>query len=671
MNTGFGLERCLRRWLLVPGVLLAGNVLGFAGPPEWLLEIASAPTPEVSSDSPAVVLLNETVLTVDTGARASTRHRHVIRILNPAGKSEARGGVWYVDKSDSVRGCEAWLIRAGKAVKLPRWHDWVDRADSESETIYSEYRARVVNYTDVALPGDVFGYEARVDGPMLYLQRKPELGSRFPLVVDRFELQIPAGWTLSTVVKGSVTPSVSVSADRRTTVWELRDRPYRPNETWVPLIDAAEADVMVTINPGPEQRAEPHRGFSTWGEAVDWVNRLNAGQCDADPALVDKVRTLVAGCPDDLSKMRALGSHVQALRYVEVSKDIGIGFGCRARKATDVLSRGWGDCKDKANLLRAMLREAGIRANLALAKPKTFGDVYPEWPSPGQFNHAIVAIEVDATIKLPAVVPVEGRGRLLFFDPTDPVTMLGDLPEGLQGSNVLVCAEGCEGLTALPLLPADPEYLVETKVELSLAADGSVSGRRSSGGAGQAGARKRDWLWITSKNDLNKRVTEGLSENLRGVAVTDVTSTDDRVSGRCFVTIEFSAPNYIQFLQGGLALARLDVLHRGSVPKFVDKERRMPLKIQPVAEHDEVTLGLPAGFTVDELPPKAVLAGPYGSYESSFEWAGRSVVRHRKFALIPQPVPPGAYAHFQEFLSDVAKADRTAVVLRKPNGGGG
>jgi hypothetical protein len=157
-----------------------------------------------------------------------------------------------------------------------------------------------------------------------------------------------------------------------------------------------------------------------------------------------------------------------------------------------------------------------------------------------------------------------------------------------------------------------------------------------------------------------------LSQDLQGVTVTKVTSADDRVSGRCSVTFEFSAPNYVQFLQGGLVLARLDVLHRDSVPTFTEKERRMRVEIDPVAEHDEVVLALPAGFKAEELPPKAVLAGPYGSYESSYEVAGRSVVRHRRFMLTPGIVPVGAYHEFQKFLSDVAKADRTAVVLRRP-----
>lgn len=123
--------------------------------------------------------------------------------------------------------------------------------------------------------------------------------------------------------------------------------------------------------------------------------------------------------------------------------------------------------------------------------------------------------------------------------------MLGGLREELQGTNVLVLAEDGSELTRLPEFPVDPEYLVETKTELLLSADGSVSGKRSTGGAGQAGARTRSWLRTTAANDLSKRAAGALSENLRGVAVTNVTSTDDRITGRCFITAEFSVPSFV------------------------------------------------------------------------------------------------------------------------------
>ena len=665
MNVKYNRHRAARWWQFVPLALLAGSAWANSGPPPWLLAAARQPTPGNSPLAPAVVLWNETEVAVDTGGRASTLHRKATRILTAAGRSEAMASVSYTDKSDWVDSCEAWLIRGGKPVELPDRSDWTDVALSDSDTIYSEYRARGVRYADVALPGDVFGYETCKHGPMLFLQYGYYLGGELPVMVDRLQLQIPSGWTLQPILKGTVVPLAAVSPDRRVSVWELRDRPYRPDEPWTPSADFAEAAVMVTIHPPSGKAPKVRGGFNSWREAADWAAQLNAGQCDTDPVLVAKVGKLVADCPDNLTKMRVLGRYVQELRYTAVDRELGIGFGMRARKATEVLARGWGDCKDKANLLRAMLREAGIRAYLTPAKANAFGEVYPEWPSPLQFNHAIVAIEADADIALPAVVPTSRWGRLLFFDPTDPDTVLGDLPRQLQGSYVLVLGDGGGELMTLPDLPVEPENLEETKLELSLATDGSVSGKGTFGGLGQSGAAIRRWLRTTSTPDLGKKAAVYLNEALRGVAVKNVTSADDRGSGRCSATFEFSVPNFVQFVGGGLALTRLNVASRGTVPRFVEQDRRRPVKIWPAAERDEVVVELPSGFKVDELPQKTALAGPFGSYENFFETSGQSVLCHRTLRLVPQIVSVSAYPAFQKFLSDVAIADRTAVVLRQ------
>lgn len=665
MNLGFRLGRGPRSWILAPGLLLAGSVSILAGPPKWVLELASRPAPEVASDTPAVILLNETVVAVDADGRASTTNRQAIRILTRAGIAEAKATVPYLEKKDSVGDCDAWLIRGGQAVKIPREREWIDVAESGGGSIYSEFRARFINYADQALPGDVFVYEARVEGPMLFCQLRHVWGGPLPSLVDRYQLQIPAGWASSTNLEGPVTPLSSVSADGRMAVWELRNRPYRPDEPWAPARDWAEAYLMVALTPAPRAKTKAPRGFGSWAEVVDWTDRLNSEQCDADPALAATVRKLVADCPDNLAKIRALGRYVQDLRYVEVARDVGIGFGYRARKATEVHAKGWGDCKDKANLLRAMLRQAGLRAYPTVAEADRQVEVFPEWPSPMQFNHMIVAIEVDESVVLPAVVPTPRWGRLLIFDPTDPNTVVGDLRRDLQGSKVLICADGGEELTTLPTLSVEPEYLFEQRVELSLSANGSVSGKCSLGGAGQVGAERRRWLRMTSANELREKAVERLSATVRGVAVTNVTSNDDRRSGRCSVVFEFSAPNFAQLMGGGLALVRLDVLSRDSVPTFAGKERRTPIEIRPVSQHDEVVLELPAGFKAEELPPKAVLAGPYGSYENSFEVSGQSVLRHRALKLTPAIVPVSEYANLKKFLSDVAKADRTAVVLQR------
>lgn len=69
----------------------------------------------------------------------------------------------------------------------------------------------------------------------------------------------------------------------------------------------------------------------------------------------------------------------------------GIEFGRRARipaKGADTLSRGFGDCKDFSILLRAILRKAGVKAELALTH--SGGLVRKEIASLDQFDHMVI-----------------------------------------------------------------------------------------------------------------------------------------------------------------------------------------------------------------------------------------------------------------------------------------
>ena len=67
------------------------------------------------------------------------------------------------------------------------------------------------------------------------------------------------------------------------------------------------------------------------------------------------------------------------------------------RDRSEVIQRHYGDCKDKANLLVAMLRAAGIPANLALLSTGPGRDVDPQLPGINQFDHAIVYVPAATT----------------------------------------------------------------------------------------------------------------------------------------------------------------------------------------------------------------------------------------------------------------------------------
>ena len=141
-----------------------------------------------------------------------------------------------------------------------------------------------------------------------------------------------------------------------------------------------------------------------------------------------------------MEKIRAIGRYVQGIRYISIDIGVSRGGGMRPHAAAQVFAKSYGDCKDKANLMRAMLKAINITAYpvAIFSGDPTF--VREEWASPYQFNHCIIAILVGDEAQAPTVIKHPKLGRLLIFDPTDDDTPTGDLPEHEQGQ---FCADHC------------------------------------------------------------------------------------------------------------------------------------------------------------------------------------------------------------------------------------
>ncbi|MFC0228927.1 DUF3857 domain-containing transglutaminase family protein [Serratia aquatilis] len=131
----------------------------------------------------------------------------------------------------------------------------------------------------------------------------------------------------------------------------------------------------------------------------------------------------------------------------------------------EIERHGYGDCKDLAILLSAMLKAAGIKAEPALVKR---GDVAPSLLIPGIFapNHAIVRAEVD--------------GKTWWLDPTNPVFAPGrTMPDIQQRWALIFGADGQVRQDNIPLeTPAESiqvvrndQYTADGKAKVTASVD--------------------------------------------------------------------------------------------------------------------------------------------------------------------------------------------------------
>ena len=137
----------------------------------------------------------------------------------------------------------------------------------------------------------------------------------------------------------------------------------------------------------------------------------------------------------------------------------GIEFGEAAivpHAPAETLAHKYGDCKDKATLLVAMLRAAGIPAYVALLNAGQRTDVAPELPGMGLFDHAIVYVPGDPD---------------LWIDATDDYARLGQLPLGDQGRLSLIVRAGSDALVRIPASASQSNVILELR-EVDLAENG-------------------------------------------------------------------------------------------------------------------------------------------------------------------------------------------------------
>ncbi|MDX1515457.1 MAG: DUF3857 domain-containing protein [Woeseiaceae bacterium] len=164
--------------------------------------------------------------------------------------------------------------------------------------------------------------------------------------------------------------------------------------------------------------------------------------------VADSAARLVRGVEDELRKIEILSRYVQKELHYEA-----IEFGRRAyipKTARETLRDRYGDCKDHAVLLYAMLNAVNIPAELALVN--IHQEVLPELPNVDQFDHMIVS--------------VPHAGRRLFIDTTDKDLNLGTLPPRyMAGSRALVLGATSELVDIPDFGPGDSTLDVQRDIE--------------------------------------------------------------------------------------------------------------------------------------------------------------------------------------------------------------
>jgi len=626
--------------------------------PGWLQQLVSVVPGSYDKSVKAVVLLKEQNITLDSNGRLVTTERYAVRILTREGRKSAVAIAPYLSNFSEIRDFQGWLIAPGGSVTTYGKKDVIDRI-SDPDDIYNELRLKIIDGSMGADVGFTFGYTVTKEDRPLFYQDNYLFQDDLPTLDSRYSISLPSGWkaTSLTFNHADVTPQVNGS----TYTWQLKSLPPIADEPMSPsFVNLAP---RIAVNYAPADTSSPvGKAFTDWTDVSRWTSNMFDPQVVIDDPLGAKTRDLTANAKSELDVIRVIGKYVQDMQYISLDIGLGYGNGMKPRPSNEVLNRGYADCKNKANLMRAMLKVMKIEAFPVAIYSGDPNYVRKEWPSPDQFNHCIIAIKVSDGTKGSTIINHPKLGRLLIFDATDEYTPVGDLPDYLQGSYGLIAAGENGGLAEMPVTPPDFNAW-SRETTLSLDGNGSISGTIRERTTGQESRLPRTAFRSMPAGEFNKMIEGWLTRGATAARLVKLSPTDRQADAAFDMDVEFMAPAYGQLMQNRLLVFKPTVASRNESIYLVEKERKYPVVLESNSFTERVTISLPLGFVIDELPDAVNLETPFAKYSTKYEASEGKLLFTRALSMNRGTVGVDRYNEIRGFFSKVRDAEQAPVVL--------
>jgi len=625
--------------------------------------LVNVPLPAHDEKTDVVLLYSERIVAVQSADKIKITVREAYKILRPGGREYGTLAVSYNSHS-KITGMRGWCIPAqGKDYEVKDKEAMeISLPKIDGSELVSDVKDKLLRIP-AADPGNIVGYEYEEEEQPFVLQDVWHFQESNPVREAHYTLQLPSGWEYKVTWMNypEAKPAQSVNQSQ----WVVSEVQGIKHENNMPPWQGVAGQMIVSFFP-PGGLAQ-NQGFQNWKQMGIWYQGLTSGRRDASPELKQKVASLTSSTSTPLAKMKTLGDFAQRdIRYVAI--ELGIG-GWQPHAAAEVFNHHYGDCKDKATLMGAMLHEIGIDSYYVVINSER-GSVTPDTPAHmGGFDHAVIAIKLPEGVtdsSLVATMTHPKLGKILFFDPTDELTPFGQLNGALQANyGLLVTPDGGE-LVELPKLPSAMNG-IRRSAKLSLSATGTVSGEVQETRVGD-GARSQRWALRTVARDADriKPIETLLSHSLATFQITKASVGNLQLTDQPFVyNYSVVAQNYAK-PAGNLLLVRPRFIGNKSSDLLETKEpRKYPVEFDgPSQDTDTFEITLPAGYEVDDLPPPVNADYSFASYHSKTEVNGNTLKYTRTFEVKELSVPLGKVEELKKLYRVIAGDERNTAVLR-------
>jgi tetratricopeptide (TPR) repeat protein len=470
----------------------------------------------------------------------------------------------------------------------------------------------------------------------------------YPVVLDEFRVWVPKDRPLKHATAfGKVAPAVTESADGKLYVWKTINTPQSPKDEDLPSKEELRTTLMVST-------------FSSWEEVGNWKIRLRAECWKCTPEVEAVVKKVTAGLKSPLDKARALTYWVRRnVRYVSV----GDKHDYTPHPPAKVLANRYGDCKDTTQLLAVMLRQVGVKVELATLGTYDDGQIDRDVPSPWG-THAILLASIDGTEHWIDTTAQLAGWDFLPRDDSDRVCYLTD-------------EKGKIRLSRTPKMTPEQNRIDQT-TDVWIGADGSSRCRRVCVSSGMSAMSQRDAFVEVPPGERRRQVTAELQDSNSRTRLLSLDVDEEALRNHdrpVAVRMDFEIPKQFAGTPDREGSVTDSKVWSKLLAHNIDPDRQVPLVLPaPCETVHRYRFHLPAAWELDALPRAKKLRCPWGRFTvrtralDNPDGALREVEVTFQLRIDNPRVEAADLEDFRTFTEDVSREYRVWLTLRQVTG---
>lgn len=593
-------------------------------------DLAKTPVSEKDfPDNNAYVLHHEAQIVVYKGGVSEEKHFIMTKTLNKAGVDNWKEYEIDYYGNQNLKIEDAYIIKknGSKVDAETNRNNVVYRNLEEGDAICLTYK--LYNFYSGKLAENFWD-------KFVFTSTLPIKNAKYSLLVDK---DLKFNWKVS---NSAMQPEIKDVDGYKMYVWQTKDQKALKPEKFMPAFcDVGEVLYLST--------------FPDWDYISKWYSDLALTKTKPDYEVKEIINELF---PDKnktsvSQKVHAIYDYiVKNIRYSSISFRQS---GLIPQKPANVLNTKIGDCKDVSSLFVAMCKEVGIEANLVLVATRDNGDNPMPLPTI-DFNHCIAQVNLD--------------GKPYYVELTTDLYPFSTFNTNLLKANALEINKNKQELIVLN--PATRKKNIRQRKTTISFKDNKMVLERKVLKTGSDGGSMRSSYRDIGQEARNKELKESLASEYSNLKLesfvfdNNLNTTSDTLTYSYSYSVSSSA--VFQDIAGmsvmkliwGDEISQLDFIN--------EEERKFPIEIYYTLDLDEtvetVTLNLPAGKTLAQVPANVKLSNDFAEYSVEFSLKGSVLTATRKMIPKKDIIPANQFAQTKEFFEKVIKTDKTQLAIK-------